>query len=365
MKKIIKPLLKRMGAILIDFAIAALVIIGIWVWGYKIPHGGISVDSGSAEVAESGEDEEGIKTYDISGKGPGDSDTAGDLRTTNMVKSDESWREKFADKFTDEVVITENSYSSPNLCIELTKKEYDSGVLDTTLTGQNGKYGSGISYVIADIYVADIECFRTVFAQDMCGSGYEEPLRQMDKRLGAVFSMNGDTYSSNKHENSGTIIRNGVIYRNAPTDSETCVLYYDGTMEILQPSEVDVEKLVEKGAYQTWIFGPSLLTDEGKAVTEFDTERDYLQSSHPRTAIGYYEPGHYMAFVADGRKTDFARGMFMEEMSSLFEDMGLTLAYNFDGGAVTGMLLNGDFADHPVNKTKAISDGVYLREISE
>lgn len=37
-----------------------------------------------------------------------------------------------------------------------------------------------------------------------------------------------DLYSNNRHRDNGTIIRNGVVYRNMPTDVETCVLNWDG-----------------------------------------------------------------------------------------------------------------------------------------
>ena len=45
-------------------------------------------------------------------------------------------------------------------------------------------------------------------------------------------SVNGDSYSNNRHQDNGTIIRNGVIYRNRKTDMETCVLNWNGTMDI-------------------------------------------------------------------------------------------------------------------------------------
>ena len=81
-------------------------------------------------------------------------------------------------------------------------------------------------------------------------------------------------------------------YRSNSSDTETCILYRDGTMKIHEPGPMDGQKLIDEGAYQSWIFGPSLLDENGKAKTSFAI-RDYIQESHPRTAIGYYEPGHY------------------------------------------------------------------------
>ena len=69
---------------------------------------------------------------------------------------------------------------------------------------------------------------------------------------------------------------------------------------------------MNQGAWQSWIFGPGLLDENGKAKTDFLTW-DYIKESHPRTAIGYYGPGHYCLLVVDGRQPDYSRGMFLEE----------------------------------------------------
>ena len=70
------------------------------------------------------------------------------------------FREKFADKFTDgEIIHTATSYQSANLNITLS----------------DGFFSSLSSHVyVADIYVADISCLSTVFAQDTYGRCYTE-----------------------------------------------------------------------------------------------------------------------------------------------------------------------------------------------
>ena len=143
----------------------------------------------------------------------------------------------------------------------------------------------------------------------------------MAQRSNAILSVNGDSYNNNRHQDNGTIIRNGSIYRSAATDMETCVLNWDGTMKIYTPKELNTQTLIQTGAYQSWIFGPSLLDSNGKAKTDFLTW-DYIRESHPRTAIGYYEPGHYCFVVVDGRQKDYSRGMFLNELAQLFEQLG-------------------------------------------
>ena len=55
-------------------------------------------------------------------------------------------------------------------------------------------------------------------------------------------------------------------------------------------------------------------------------------SANPRTAIGYYEPGHYCFVLVDGRQEGYSRGMLLPELAKVFEELGCQRAYNLDGG---------------------------------
>lgn len=211
------------------------------------------------------------------------------------------------------------------------------------------------------------EEYQTIFdhVRDVCiilrhGVGYTEKLSDMSSRMKSVLAVNGDSYSNNRNQNNGTIIRNGVIYRNEQTDAETCVLNWDGTMDIYQPGQVELQQLIEKGAYQSWVFGPSLLDEKGKAKDKFLTW-DYIRESHPRTAIGYYEPGHYCLLLVDGRQ-DSSRGMFPDEMAKVFEELGCKAAYNLDGGHCSFMTFLDKVANHPYKPEHEVADGIFITE---
>ena len=111
-------------------------------------------------------------------------------------------------------------------------------------------------------------------------------------------------------------------------DAETCVLNWDGTMDIYQPGTLDTQALIDRGAYQSCIFGSSLLNENGKAKNHF-ISWDYIRESHPRTAIGYYEPGHYCMVLVDGRHCSF-------------------------------MTLQDKIADHPYKPEHEVSDGIFI-----
>ena len=273
----------------------------------------------------------------------------------------EDWRIKFQDHFSDTIISTDTVYKSPNISIELSQISYDSGAVDDNGNGKYVKYGSSVYYTLADIYISDITCFQTAFAKDIYGVGYTETLDAMSERMRSVLSVNGDSYSNNRHKNNGMIIRNGIVFRMKGSTEETCVLYRDGTMKIYSPDGFDPQAAIANGAWQTWVFGPSLLDENGNAKSDFLTW-NYITRSHPRTAIGYYEPGHYCLLVVDGRQSQLSRGMFLEEMSVLFANLGCKAAYNLDGGHCSFMNRGTSTISKPYKPSKEISDGIFICE---
>ena len=95
----------------------------------------------------------GGKSSSMNGKGGSaleeDADAAADTNTAAAEASGTSISDKFADKYTDTVIVTENSYSSPDISVTVTEE---------TL-GQT-------TYYLADIYVRDITSFRSALAAD-------------------------------------------------------------------------------------------------------------------------------------------------------------------------------------------------------
>ena len=363
---------KTVCVLLADLLIAALVLAGVWIVEYRLPKKGQKAlpvaqtqEQIPPAVLQQGDEISGFGTQ---ADKPLQADTVTDSTVnpdvqpvyTEVKTAAEDWHKKFADKFTDKIVSTDTTYTSPDISIQLMYDQYDTGKLDESNGGKHLKYGSSISYVLADIYIGDIRCLRTAFAKDTYGVGYSEKLTDITARLQSVLAVNGDSYSNDRHKDNGTIIRNGVIYRAGQSDAETCVLNWDGTMDIYAPYETDAAQLKQKGAYQSWVFGPSLLDENGKAKKEFVTW-DYIRESHPRTAIGYYEPGHYCLLLVDGRQKS-SRGMFPEEMAQLFEKLGCKMAYNLDGGHCSFMTMGNKVANHPYKPEHEIADAICIVE---
>lgn len=362
---------KKIISITADLLVVALVLGGIYGGNYLIPQKGVHAQVMSSRQQEilSGQGTDNVQEMEeISESRQQETEklqsivngNANGLQTTKVTLDSQDWHRKFADKFTKEVVATDTSYTSPDVSVQLTYDSFHTKRIDHSEGGKHQRYGSDVSYVLADIYVGDITCLQTCFAQNIYGVGYSEKLTDMSARMKSILAVNGDSYSNSRHADNGTIIRNGVIYRARPTDMETCVLNWDGTMKIYQPGETDTQTLINTGAYQSWIFGPSLLDENGKAKTSFRTW-DYIRESHPRTAIGYYEPGHYCLLVVDGRQQT-SRGMFLDEMAQIFEKLGCKAAYNLDGGHCSFMTMQEKVANHPYKPEHQIQDGIFIME---
>lgn len=248
--------------------------------------------------------------------------------------------EKFADRFTDSVIVTENSYTSPDVSITVDEVNEEN-----------------LTYYVADIYVRDITCFQTALANNTYGSGFRDSIEDMAVLNSALLAVNGDYYGNTSE---GVVIRNGMIYRANPTDCDVCVLYYDGTMKVMSGDSFDLEDAIEDGAWQAWTFGPALLDTGGQPIASFSSTKRII-SANPRTAIGYYEPGHYCLVVVDGRGE--SAGISLPRLSQLFYDLGCTAAYNLDGGNSSIMVWGDEVINNPSGGGRESSDALLIAEV--
>ena len=307
---------------------------------------GIISDTGTSLLARGGRGQNSRQTRQGSvSSSKGGSALDEETAETTAEETEESipMSEKFAEMYTEEVTETESSYQSPNISISVSRETTDNG---------------SVTYYIADIYLKNITSFQTAMARNTYGSGYRAEITDMAKISNALVAVNGDYYGNT---NEGVVIRNGVIYRANPTNCDVCVLYYDGTMKVMPGSSFTVEDAIADGAWQAWTFGPALLDGNGNALENFSSTNRII-SANPRTAIGYYEPGHYCMIVVDGRGE--SDGMTLSELSQLFEDLGCKAAYNLDGGNSSVMVWNDEVINDPSGGGRASSDAVMIAEVN-
>lgn len=249
-----------------------------------------------------------------------------------------NWRLKFESKFTDGAIEkTDQSYKSANINISIKTEKKDN-----------------VPYYVADIYVAELKYFKTAFAKTPDVMGDRALADKVAKQNDAIIAINGDLCV----DNLGTVVRNGQLYRERRSSADVLVMNYDGSMQAFSPDVFDVEKIKSEGAYQTWSFGPMLLQD-GKPMTAFNST---VTGVNPRTAVGYYEPGHYCFVVVGGRQKGYSQGLTMAELSSLMYDLGCREAYNLDGGKSSEMIFMGEMVNEQKGGRRSTSDILYIAE---
>ena len=233
---------------------------------------------------------------------------------------------------------TENSYKSANIAITIEKRrEYDSDVY------------------VADIYLADVSYLKRAFSHEKWGANAQKP-DNLVEQSGALLAITGD-YSSLFEK--GLVVANGeVIRQSANRLRHNCLIYPDGRMETFGRREMDVERVLEEPVWQSFLFGPELLDEEGKAFEKFDSN---IGAANPRSVIGYYAPGHYCFVLVDGRGNG-NKGMKMTQLSNFMESLGCMAAYNLDGGQSAVMVFMGRRINRPYHGGRSLNDMAIIAE---
>ncbi len=241
-------------------------------------------------------------------------------------------------------VITDSMYRDENILITIA--EY--------------RFGKSNVYV-ADIVLSSPEYIKTAFARDTFGRNIAEETSVIAEANGAILAINGDFYGS---QEKCYVIRNGVLYRESGSSGrQDLVMYRDGSVEIITEKELSAEELLQNNAYHVLSFGPVLVQD-GKAAVPGRNLRSHANVDNPRSAIGFIDNLHYVFVTVDGR-TEESLGLTVHELARFMESLGVTTAYNLDGGGSATMYFNGRVVNQPTYKGKEIeerkvSDIVYI-----
>lgn len=213
----------------------------------------------------------------------------------------------------------------------------------------------------ADVQLTSAEYLKTAFAQDTYGKNITQPTSEMAAEHSAILAVNGDYYGT---QESGYVIRNGVIYRDsAKKSTEVLCVYVDGTLAVVDGESVTAQELLDSGVWQAFSFGPGLLADGEITVSETE-EVGKAMASNPRTAIGMISPLHYVFVVSDGR-TDESEGLSLYQLAEFLQSLHVTTAYNLDGGGSSTMVFEGTVVNSPAggksaNRERSVSDIVYI-----
>ena len=290
-----------------------------------------------------------------SGKGPGKHSKSSGNSDSSSSSSDASSSGSSADSGSASVsggssakssaaVSTSDTYSDGNISITL--KEYREN--DTTI-------------YVADVQLSSASYLKTALAQGAYGKNVTAKTSEIAGSVNAILAVNGDFYGA---QEKGYVIRNGTLYRDtALANQEDLVIYKDGSFGIINESNVTAEELISRGAVQTLSFGPALVQNGSIAVTS-DEEVGKAMASNPRTAIGIIDENHYVFVVSDGRTSE-SEGLSLSQLAEFMQSLGVSTAYNLDGGGSSTMYFNGSVVNNPTTggsttKERSVSDIVYI-----
>ena len=238
----------------------------------------------------------------------------------------------------EEPVFAELSYKSHDISISIEKTRIDKS-----------------DVYVADIYVSSVQQLKRAFSHGKWSANAQKS-RVLVNDNNAILAITGD-YSS--LFDKGLVVANGeVIRKSANGLRHNCLIYKDGRMETFGRTEMDVNEIPLQDVWQSFLFGPELLQDDGLYFEKFDSK---IGVANPRSVIGYYAPGHYCFVVVDGRGSG-NRGMSLTELSLFLSGIGCKQAYNLDGGQSAVMVFNGSFVNSPYKGGRALNDIVYIGE---
>jgi hypothetical protein len=251
----------------------------------------------------------------------------------------------------------------PGNRVTLSEYNGDEGVMKLEKV-EIGNGENKVTYYVANVYVKNVSGIKAGLAEDKYGLNYRESVESIARRHNAIIAFTGDNYGSQSEDGNdkGVVIRNGVLYRNDPNIYDVCVLFSDGRMVTYSPEDFDAEEMIKKGAWQAWTFGPMLLDGQGNVLEKFNV-RNYIRERHPRNAIGYVEPGHYVFVTVDGRDRGYSIGANITKLAEIMASEGCNTAYNLDGGASAIMYCGLDIDDivnQPNRNGRDVSDVIYF-----
>ncbi len=218
---------------------------------------------------------------------------------------------------------------------------------------------NGTTIYVADVVLSTAQSLQTAFAEDTFGRNVTQTTSAIAQAHNAILAINGDCYGA---QETGYVIRNGVVYRDTASGKELLCVYADGTMKVLSSDTYSAQELVNQGVWQAFSFGPGLV-ENGSVSVSASEEVGKAMASNPRTAIGLISANHYVFVVSDGRTSE-SEGLSLYELAEFMEGLGVQTAYNLDGGGSSTLYFNGAVVNKPTTtgrvSERGVSDIVYI-----
>lgn len=196
-----------------------------------------------------------------------------------------------------------------------------------------------------------------------------EMLVSIAKRTDSIVAMNASgfidpNYNSNGGRPYGAVIKDGKLVSNLEKANVGGGIIGFTNDNKLILDKMSGEEALKKGIRDAMEFGPFLIVNGQPAFIKGNGG----WGTAPRSAIGQRQDGIVLFLVMDGR--DYSHGVDgvgMVELTELLMRYGAYNASNLDGGTSSGLVINGELTNKPVNgngqnQTRAIPNAWVVKK---
>lgn len=260
---------------------------------------------------------------------------------------------------TDDTQIIFNSYKSSSMYLNKYEKEILTKEKGNDLYKKIDITGNGLrGYLVAIYDPSKVKIATSAYIGEK-----GQMLTTMAKNNNAVIAMNASgfvdpNYNSNGGRPHGLVIKDGKIISNYTRYGGNGGLIGFNKENKLILSRMNAEEAINKGIRDAVDFGPFLIVNGKPSFVKGNGG----WGTAPRSAIAQRKDGIVLFLVMDGR--DYAHGISGADMVDLTEillNYGAYNAANLDGGTSSGLVINNELINKPVNgsgqnQTRAIPD---------
>ncbi|WP_291559846.1 MULTISPECIES: phosphodiester glycosidase family protein [unclassified Clostridium] len=206
--------------------------------------------------------------------------------------------------------------------------------------------------------------------------GYSEKLEiegqttsEIAENNGAIAAINGGGFTDEATGSlwtgtgakpTGIIMSNGEVkYNDLSSDDEQREVVAITEAGVLLVGSYSLNELIQHKAKEAVSFGPALIVDGQKAITNGDGGWGIA----PRTAIGQRKDGAIILLVIDGRQTN-SIGATLKEAQDVLYEYGAYNASNLDGGSSSTMYYKGEVINSPSDSLgeRAVPSAIYVEK---
>lgn len=178
-------------------------------------------------------------------------------------------------------------------------------------------------------------------------SGAETTMQAVN-RYGAIAGINAGGFADRagkRYPLSTTMVGGQYVYGFEPSYKDLSFVGLNKSGQLIGGKFNNREQLDQLEPVFGATFVPVLLKNNVKVP--IPEKWKLTPKRAPRTVIGKYKDDQLLVFVADGYNELGSSGAELEEIQNKLYNMGLTDAYNLDGGGSSSLIFNGKVINNP------------------